>query len=145
MYQAHELKRGRAWMGRLPHGADLLTSLTDFAVQNQVKLGWVHALGAVRRACLGYYDQETREYSFHTWEEPMEICSLVGNLSLKDGKPIAHVHVTLSTEDGSCIGGHLAAGTEIFACEFQMLEYTGGTLNRGFDVTTGLPLWQDEV
>jgi predicted DNA-binding protein with PD1-like motif len=142
MSEYHEIVQSRTFMGRLPLDGDLLESLTEVAKTHNVKLGWVQALGAVRKAKLGYYDQSTREYGFTEYDEPMEICNLVGNVSLKDGEPICHIHVTLSREDGTCVGGHLAPGTVIFACEFKMTELEGPEYVRGFDEPTGLPLWE---
>lgn len=129
-------------MGRLKHGADLLEELTAVCVENGVKLGWVHALGALQKARIGYYNQDTREYEFLEMDRHLEIANLVGNVSLKDGEPIIHAHVTLSDDEGRAFGGHLAPGTIVFACEFCVQVFNGPDFCRGFDDETGLPLWQ---
>jgi predicted DNA-binding protein with PD1-like motif len=36
----------------------------------------------------------------------MEVVSLVGNVSIKDGQPFTHIHVTLGKRDLSIVGGH---------------------------------------
>jgi len=130
-------------MGRLEHGADLLDELTAVCAENSVSLGWLNALGAVQRARLGYYDQDAREYRYFDLGRHLEIANLVGNVSLKDGKPIIHAHVTLADSDGNAFGGHLAQGTVVFACEFRIQVLDGPEFSRGFDDTTGLPLWTD--
>jgi predicted DNA-binding protein with PD1-like motif len=96
----------------------------------------------VKTARVGYYDQQTREYQFHQLDQPMEILNLAGNVSLKDGEPIVHAHITLADENGNAYGGHLAAGTVVFACECLVQELVGDELNRGLDEQTGLPLWK---
>ena len=136
-----EIKPDRAFMGKLRHGADLLEELTFICETNHVKLGRVEALGAVKKARLGYYHQEAREYRYFELNRPLELTNLVGNASLKEGKPIIHAHVTLADEEGKAYGGHLAPGTEIFACEFYLRALDGPALCRGYDVETGLPLW----
>jgi predicted DNA-binding protein with PD1-like motif len=72
----------------------------------------------------------------------MEIVSLYGNISLKDGKPFAHVHVVLSDAKGNGRGGHLLPGrTPVFACELIIEEFDGEPPVRLNDENTGLALW----
>jgi len=137
-----EAKDSRPIMGRLGHGKDLLEELTAVASSEGVTLGRVEAIGAVKRARLGFYNQEEREYEFHEIDQPMEITSLVGNVSLKDGEPMVHAHVTLADREGRAFGGHLAPGTVVFACEFVMQALEGPALKRAHDDATGLPLWE---
>jgi uncharacterized protein len=65
----------------------------------------------------------------------------VGNISLKDGNPMVHAHITLADEAGKAYGGHLIPGTVVFACEFILQVFEQPLLERGFDEATGLPLW----
>ena len=132
----------RRIMGRLGHGKDLLEELTAVAEKEGVRLGRVEGIGAVKRARLGFYNQEEREYEFHEIDEPLEITCLIGNVSLKDGKPMVHAHVTLADKKGAAFGGHLAPGTVVFACEFVMQVLEGPELARALDDPTGLPLWK---
>jgi uncharacterized protein len=132
----------QVYIGRIAHGGDLLAELTALCAGKNITLGSVQAIGAVRRATIGYYDQADRTYAFETIDEPMEILTLSGNVSQKDGQPMVHAHVTLSRADGSAIGGHLAEGTEVFACEYILRSYSGAELNRSYDEPTGLPLWE---
>ena len=39
-------------------------------------------------------------------------------------------------------GGHLAPGTEVFACEFAIHAFDGPQLDRQTDSVTQLSLWQ---
>jgi predicted DNA-binding protein with PD1-like motif len=138
----NKVEFGKGLMGKLDHGADLLEALTGICVENDISLGRVEALGAVQKARIGFYDQAKREYEFATLDQPLEILCLVGNVSIKDGRPIIHAHITLSDHAGAAFGGHLASGTIVFACEYVIQEIAGKTLERGFDEETGLPLWQ---
>jgi predicted DNA-binding protein with PD1-like motif len=129
-------------MGRLAKGDDLLPALEKFCQEQNITLGEVRALGAVAHARVGYYDQEQRGYCFLELNQPLEILTLVGNISLKDGKPMVHAHVTLGDTTGRAYGGHLAAGTPVFACEFAIYEYSADqALIRQNDPETGLMLW----
>lgn len=129
-------------MGRLAHGADLLEEITGICRDNNIRMGRVEAIGAVSGARLGYYNQEVREYEYFTAEQPLEIVAMKGNISLKDGEPMVHAHVVLSDENGDAFGGHLAAGTIIFACECVIEVFDGAVLERKPDDQTGLPLWE---
>ena len=128
-------------MGKLSYGCDLLEELTNVCIERGVNLGRIEAIGAVQKACIGFYNQEIRTYQFSTINQPLEIANLVGNISLKDGNPFVHAHVTLSNEAGISYGGHLAPGTVVFACEFILETLDGPTFNRYPDEETGLPLW----
>lgn len=129
------------FMGRLACGCDLLDELTRECAARNVTLGRIEALGAVQKARVGFYNQQSRTYQHVSLDRPMEIANLVGNVSLKDGKPFVHAHVTLVDEQGQCHGGHLAPGTIVFACEFVLEAFDGPAFERKPDAETGLPLW----
>ncbi|MDW7710517.1 MAG: DNA-binding protein [Deferrisomatales bacterium] len=130
-------------MGRLRRGDDLLECLTAFVRREGVRLGRVEALGAVERARVGYYDQGAFEYRYLEFDTDLEILALLGNVSLRDGEPMVHAHVTLGDAQGRAFGGHLAPGTRVFACEFAVEVLDGEELHRGHDEATGLPLWTE--
>lgn len=134
-------KPREVFIGKLSHGGDLLEEITDICQRESIQLGWIEALGAVKRARLAFYDQETHEYEFFVIDQPLEITKLVGNVSLKDGHPFIHAHITLADRAGNAHGGHLAPGTVVFACEFILETFDGPLIERNFDEATGLPLW----
>jgi len=129
------------FMGRLDHGADLLEEITAICLENDIRLGRVEAIGAVRKAHLAFYDQNTFEYQFFTIDKPLEILKLTGNISLKEGNPFVHAHIALADKTGAVYGGHLASGTIIFACEVIIESIQGASFERNFDEETHLPLW----
>lgn len=131
-------------MGSLGRGGDLLGELRDLCVRESVKLGRIEAIGSVQRARLGYYHQRSREYRYFALNEPLEISSLIGNISIKDGQPFVHAHVNLSDARGKTFGGHLASGTIVFACEYTIEAFGGMELTRVHDEGTGLHLWRGE-
>ena len=136
-----KVKNKEVFMGRLKYGADLLEGLTGICQEKDIRLGRLEGIGAVQKARLGYYNQEKREYEFIVLDQPMEIIGLKGNVSIKEGDPMVHAHITLADSSGRAYGGHLAPGTIVFACEFLIERLEGFTLERGFDTETGLPLW----
>jgi predicted DNA-binding protein with PD1-like motif len=136
-----EFESGRQWMGRLESGADLWEWMERFGKANEIRSGWISAIGAVRRAVLAWYDQEGRTYLERRFDEPMEIVSCSGNFSLKEAVPFPHIHVVLSGRDLRCVGGHLLPGTEVFLVEYRIRELAGRPLERSQDDDIGLPVW----
>ncbi len=140
-----EVKAAGWVMGKLEHGSDLLGALTRICEERNVRLGRVELIGAVQKVRLAFYDQKKKVYGYREINEPLEITSLVGNVSLRDGKPMVHAHVNLANEKGEVFGGHLAPGSVVFAAEFCLQIFTGAELRRGHDEVTGLPLWSNEA
>lgn len=142
MPSVHNVRSDRILMGKLDFGSDLLGELIDICTQEKIRLGRVEAIGAVTRARIGYYHQEGHEYRHTTINQPLELTSLLGNISLKEGGPFVHAHVVLSEIKGRSWGGHLASGTEVYACEFIIEVFSGPDLSRVYDQETGLRLWK---
>jgi len=136
-----EVERKSVYMGRLPHGSDLLDELTKICTDLEIECGRIEAIGAVQKACIGYYDQKLRKYKFNTLDTGLEILKLAGNVSLKDGVPMVHAHITLADDKGRVFGGHLSQGTIIFACEYMIEKFDGHAFRRIYDEETGLALW----
>lgn len=143
MSNMKKVKPKALFVGRLPYGCDLLEEISAICFKEDIRAGRVEALGAVQRARLAYYNQKTLEYEFHVMEQPLEITKLVGNVSLKDGKPFVHAHITVADEEGKAYGGHLAPGTVVFACEVMVESFDGSPFERVLDEQTGLPLWKE--
>jgi uncharacterized protein len=135
--------QGRIIFARLDHGEDIISQLTILAEDNGIKIGALSAIGALSRAGLAYYDQKSHEYGEIALEEPVELASCFGNISLKDGSPFVHAHAVLSDRTGRTWGGHLVRGT-VFAAELYLQELSGLPLKRVPDSITGLNLWGKE-
>jgi predicted DNA-binding protein with PD1-like motif len=141
MAKFKQVKLQEIVMGKLAYDCDLLNELMNISIEHKITLGRIGAIGAVKKACIGFYNQKTQTYQFSNFDQPLEIASLIGNISLKDGNPFVHAHITLADESGKSYGGHLAPGTVVFACEFTLEIFDGPAFNRCFDEETGLQLW----
>jgi predicted DNA-binding protein with PD1-like motif len=139
---AFEFKPGRRFVGRLPHGKDLITSIEDFCKASSIQMATFSVIGAVSSATLGAYDQKQQVYATFTQEEPLEIVSCTGNVSLLDQDSVVHAHIILGNLEGKTLGGHVFSETIIYAAEIDLQELTGNTLERAYDDTTGLMLWK---
>jgi predicted DNA-binding protein with PD1-like motif len=139
--KSFSLEGQRVLLGRLDKGDDVLSGLTEFCVEHGVAAGVIHALGAVQRGGVGFYDQAAGEYVEVRFQREMEIASLVGNISRKQGETFLHCHVILADREGHCFGGHLLEGNVAFACEFAVTALEGPVPERTHDEATGLMLW----
>jgi len=138
---AREYARGRRVVARLPHGGDLLEEIAVVADAHGMRAAELRAIGALQTARLAFYDQQSHEYGEFAVAAPVELVGLLGNVSRRDGATAVHAHATLAGHDGACIGGHVAPGCVVFACELILQELVGEPLEREFDEVTGLPLW----
>lgn len=129
---------------RVVRGEELVESILKYCTTNNVKAGWVQAIGACSKATISSYNFQTCEYDKKTFTEDLELVSLIGNISVVDDKPSLHAHVSLSRRDMSVLGGHLHSMTisgtgEVFITPFET-EFT-----RSHDKDTGLNLIDGEV
>ncbi len=133
----------RCLLAGLDHNAEIIGQITDIARDRKIKAAAFSAIGALTRADLGFYDQAGREYTVRAVEEPVEIASCSGNISLLDGQPFVHAHATLAGSSGGIFAGHLVRGS-IFAAELFLRELPQANLHRMPDRQTGLKLWSEE-
>ena len=145
MTSAHSVRSDRILMGSLPCGSDLLGEIIDTCVKEEIRLGRVEAIGSVTRARLGFFHQEAREYRHFTLNEPLELVALKGNIAVKDGSPFVHAHAVFAGMQGRTWGGHLASGTDVYACEYVLEVFSGPALTRKYDPRTGLSLWKTQT
>ena len=138
-----EYDRCKQLMVRIRHDADLIQSILQLARIKEIEAASFTAIGALKRAKLGYYDQKNRKYREMMIAAPHELVSCVGNVSLSEGKPFVHAHVVLADEKGNTRAGHLLEGI-VFAAEVHLRQLEGPKLERKLDEVTNLWLWEEE-
>lgn len=126
---------------RLNKGEVLGQAIKTFATETKLEGAWLSGLGGALEATLGFFDINKKQYEWRTFKGLYEVTSLQGNLAIKDGEPVFHLHATLADASFAAIGGHVkdlvaAATLEIFVHQLQK------PLNRVHDEEIGLPLLQ---
>jgi len=116
---------------RLHRGDDLLNSIKNLAQEKQIKAGVVlSAVGCVLQARL----RDASGVNIRDIGEHCEIVSLNGTVS----ENRCHLHLALSKEDLSTIGGHIVEGCIInTTCELVIGELPGQQIEVEFDEETG--------
>jgi predicted DNA-binding protein with PD1-like motif len=100
-------KLGEVYALRADRGEEVMSCLEKLAAAEHITAGKIEGLGAADYMKAGLYDVEKQEFICQEFHEPLEITALIGNISVMDGKPYLHVHVTAADKNQRAIGGHL--------------------------------------
>lgn len=116
---------------RLRRGADLLGSIRDLCAEKQIAAGVVlSAVGCISRGRV----RDAGGVTIREIPDHCEIVSLNGTVSEKR----CHLHIALSKEDLTTIGGHLCEGCIInTTCELIIAQLPGIAIEKEFDEETG--------
>ncbi|QQG48954.1 MAG: DNA-binding protein [archaeon] len=123
----------------LKEGSKIPGEILRLAAKEGVRTASVEGIGAVRRLKLAYYNPATKKYEEHRYAENLEVTSLLGNITTKDGAPFLHAHATLGRRDMSVIGGHLLSAEVHPLLEVVITKTTNDAVRR-FDEELGLNL-----
>ncbi len=120
---------------RLKPGQDLRKELIKFANQNDIRAGSiVTCVGALKPFTLRMAGATPEEQDVRSYSKTAEIVSLVGTLSTDD----CHLHISLSTKDGTVIGGHLKEDSLVdLTAEITILDDEANEYLRELDKETG--------
>jgi len=141
-------KSGKVLVARIKPSSDLLQSIRRLIEENGIKAGVIlSGVGLLRKACIRNCKVLPKEYpitdvnrSFLTFERPLEILALSGDVSEVEGKPWVHAHIVLSYVEGDeirVIGGHLLEGCIIFGfAEIFVMELEDIEMRKEFDEET---------
>lgn len=120
-------------------GEEAIGLLTRFAAEHALTAARFTAIGAFRRAVLGYFDWERKDYRRIPVDDQVEVLALVGDIALDGIEPKVHAHVVLGTRDGSTRGGHLLEAEVRPTLEIMLIQ-SPQALQRVHDPESGLAL-----
>ncbi len=125
---------------RIDRGEEIIKSLFFIIEKEKIKLGTITGIGAVNDACIGIFNTATKEYASINYKGDFEICSLVGNISTKEGNPYIHAHIVIGNNlENNIVGGHLNSAIISATCEIFIHDIEG-EIDREFNHETGLNL-----
>lgn len=134
-----QIKTNNAMIVVLDRGEELHEKLSELTRTAELKAAWLSGLGGAMNVTLGFYDLSSKSYEWREFNEPLEIVSLTGNLSIKDGQPFWHVHGVFSGPTYQAISGHVKSMTVGLTGELH-IQPLDADLIRTHDETTGLEL-----
>ena len=129
---------------RLEMGDCLMESTQKIAAAENIKLASINGIGACSKIEMGYIDLSIKEYVFKTFEGNMEILHATGNITLKDGEPFPHIHISVADEACKAFGGHLNEAT-ISATFEGVMQIIDHEIHREFNEDLGLEIGRAHV
>lgn len=120
-------------------GDEVVEQLLAFAKQEKVTAASFTGIGAFSDVTLGFFERERKDYKRIPLAEQVEVLTLAGDITLKDGTPQVHAHIVVGKADGTAWGGHLVEGHVWPTLELVLVE-SPAELRRALDEETGLPL-----
>ncbi len=126
---------------RIDKEEEVLEQISKFCEKEDIKAGSVVGLGAAKYVKIGLYDVINKHYNSKELEETMEITSLVGNISRKDGNLYLHFHINVCNSKMEVFGGHLNSCIIGATCEL-IVTVLDGEIERIYDDNLGLNLFK---
>ena len=114
--QSKELGKSDPWSERnfvlvLDDGDEAFGAITKFCEEQNITGASLTAIGAFKRAKLGFFDFAQKRYIDIPVDTQSEVLSAIGDVAVDDeGKASVHMHAVLGFADGSTKGGHFISG-----------------------------------
>ncbi len=132
-----ELTEKVAKIYSLKAGTLIPDGIVAIARREKIATAAVEAVGGVDRLRVGYFNRESKKYEEHDYDGFMEVTSLLGNITIKDGGPFLHAHGNFGRRDMSVIGGHIVSA-RVFPILEVVISPTRNRALRKFDEVLGL-------
>ena len=121
----------RNWVLVLDEGEEAFGAITRFANEQKITGASLTAIGAFRKATLGFFDFATKTYKEIPVDSQTEVLSAIGDIAVgDDGKASLHMHAVLGFEDGTTKGGHFINGVVHPTLEIIIRESAVGFCRR---------------
>ena len=133
-------KFDNTYIVRIEKGEEVIGKITDLCNKENIKLGSITGIGATDKLVIGLFDTTSKQYHKTALTGPMEITSLMGNISTKDEETYLHIHINVCNTDMQVYGGHLNECYISATCELHIIK-VDGEVNRYFDESIGLNLY----
>ena len=125
---------------RLEPGDDVHDSLQAFCATNHIANAAVQGIGSVDSPTLAHYSMSTKQFTDVPLNGIFEVTSLLGNISLVDNRPFAHIHVTVSDPHMDAKAGHLVNAKCSATLELVLTSYPS-TYTKSQNDDIGLKVW----
>ena len=114
---------------RFDKGEDFMVSLSNWCVENDVQSAAILCgIGMLENMEIGRYNGT--EYTRMTESGSCEILSLQGSVSMKEGAPFVHLHVSFADHNFRAVGGHLFSGRVSMTIELVVAPMSPGLVRK---------------
>lgn len=128
-------------IARIDKGEEILEQVKAIALQENIKLASVQALGAVNHFIAGVFMTDEKKYYSNTFDGSFEIVSLTGTINTMNDEFYCHLHMSAGDDKGHVFGGHLNKAIVSATCE-MVIQIIDGKVDRYFDEEIGLNLFR---
>ncbi|MFA5995601.1 MAG: PPC domain-containing DNA-binding protein [Patescibacteria group bacterium] len=128
-------KNNDTYIIRLMSGEELITTLTKFFQEQNIKGGWINGIGGSQEIELASFNLESKQYTNKLFNDQFyEVTSIQGNISVEK----LHIHVTLANHQYQVFGGHCNKLVANPTIELVIRPFT--ELHRAMESEIGLAL-----
>lgn len=127
-------------IARIDPGEEILASIREIALKEEIKLASVSGLGAVNSFTVGVFKTAEKEYKANEFNGYYEIVSLTGTINTMKDEFYCHLHMSAGGEDGNVVGGHLNRAV-VSATRELVIRIIDGRVDRSFSEKVGLNLF----
>lgn len=131
---------GNTIVARIDKGEEILDTIKEIALEEEVKLANLNALGAVGEFTVGVLKTKEKKYYSNDFSGDYEIVSLTGTINTMNDEFYCHLHMSAGDEDGKVFGGHLNRAVVSATCEL-IINIIDGKVDRIFNEEVGLNLF----
>lgn len=128
-------------IARIDKGEEILEKVKEIALNENIKLASISALGAVNDFTVGVFKTDEKKYYSNSFQGYFEITSLTGTINTMNGEFYIHIHMSAGNEKGEVFGGHLNRAVVSATCE-MVITIIDGSVDRYFDEEIGLNLFK---
>ena len=128
-------------IARIDKGEEILEKIKEIALQENIKLASINALGATNDFTVGVYKVDEKKYYSNEFKGNFEIVSLTGTINTMKGEFYTHIHMSAGNDKGEVFGGHLNKAVVSATCE-MVIDIIDGKVDRYFDKEIGLNLFK---
>lgn len=99
-------RKGKVIAIALTSGDEVLESIKKVCQKENIKCATINGIGATNYAEIGLLKADKRSYEKKISREDLEISSMIGNVTIKEGELNVHIHIVLTTTKDA-FGGHV--------------------------------------
>lgn len=132
---------GNKIIARIDKGEEILTTIKEISLKENIKLASVQALGATDEFTVGVYKVDEKKYYANEFKGYFEIVSLTGTINTMNGEFYTHIHMSAGNDKGEVFGGHLNKAIVSATCE-MVIDIIDGNVDRKYDEETGLNVFR---
>ena len=132
---------GKTIVARIDRGEEILEKIKEIALNENIKLAAVNALGATDDFTVGVYNVDEKKYHANEFKGSFEIVSLTGTINTMNDEFYTHIHMSAGNDKGEVFGGHLNRAVVSATCE-MIIDIIDGNVDRFYDEKSGLNLFK---